>query len=524
MKIDSFIPPELQPTLVFTFPEIQYPPELNVCEELIDKNVERGLGERPAVISGNKKITYRKLLKEVERVSGGLSESGIEKGDRVLIRAKNSPETLISILAVIRCGGIAVPTMHLLREGELEKITGDCEPRMAIIQNGLEKEIENISYEFEEIIEFPNSEKHTSLKDLKSSKEGEVVSTERDEIALLLYTSGTTGTPKGVIHTHESILSAADTFSRYAFSPDENDVFTGHPSMAFAYCFAGLIVYPLRAGAATAPMEDFYPDRTLELIENYKATIFFTVPTAINLILQYETGEHELESLRAVSSAGEKLPPSILKRWMDRFGIPIVENMGTSEILASFISNRIDDIKPGSCGKPVPGYEVRIMDENMREVKRGEIGYLCLRGPAGARYWKRNDEQKKYVKHGWTYTGDLAWMDEDGYVHYVARVDDVIISSGYRITSQEVENVLLEHPEVKEVAVVGVKDEKRGQVPKAFIVLRDGVIPEDTLKEELKDFAKSRLAPYKYPRQIEFVRELPKTPTGKIKRKDLKDK
>ena len=207
---------------------------------------------------------------------------------------------------------------------------------------------------------------------------------------------------------------------------------------------------------------------------------------------------------------------------MDKYGVPIVENIGTSETLASFVSNRINDVKPGSCGKPVPGYEVRIMDEDMKEVKRGEVGYLCVRGPTGARYWKREEEQKKYVKHGWTFTGDLAYMDDDGYVYYVARVDDVIISSGYRITAQEVENVLLEHPAVKEVAVVGVRDEKRGEVPKAFIVLRNGFEPDEKLKDELKEFTRSKLAPYKYPRQIEFVEELPKTPTGKLKRKALK--
>ncbi len=523
MKIDSFIPYELQPTLVFPLPEIQYPPQINVCNELVDRNVERGLGDKPAVISDEGVITYRELQNEISRISGGLIDAGIGEGDRVLIRGMNRPETLISILAVMRCGAIAVPTMHLLREGELEKIAKDCEPKMAIVQSGLEREIERIDYEFREIIQFPESERHSSLKDLRGEKT-RAVSTERDDIALMLYTSGTTGTPKGVIHTHESILSAADTFSRYAFSPDERDIFTGHPSMAFAYCFAGLIVYPLRAGASTAPMEEFHPDRTLDIIEDYQATIFFTVPTAINLILQNETDEHSLESLRAVSSAGEKLPPAILRKWMERFNVPIVENMGTSEILASFISNRVDEIKEGSCGRPVPGYEVRIMDDNMREVKRGEIGYMFVRGPTGARYWKRNEEQKKYVKRGWTYTGDLAWMDEDGHIYYVARVDDVIISSGYRITSQEVENILLEHPAVKEVAVTGVKDEKRGQVPKAFVVLKDEVAPEESLKEELKNFAKSKLAPYKYPRQIEFLKELPKTPTGKIKRRELRNR
>jgi|Deesub1362A_J573_1020465.scaffolds.fasta_scaffold00338_32 2-aminobenzoate-CoA ligase len=526
MKIDDVIPDDARPTLVFTLPHIHYPPCMNVAEKLVDANVKKGKKEKTAIYFENLAITYGELQEMVNRLGNGLKELGISLGDRVLLRSKNRPELIISILAIQKIGAIAVPTMHLFREKELKYILKDSRAKAVIVQDSLIREVRNIESEIEikHVVEFSDSEGSISFGDVDGSKKLDAASTERDDIALILYTSGTTGTPKGVIHTHESIVSSADTFNRYAFKPVESDVYSGHPPIAFAYCYGGLMSYPFRYGATTSLIEDFTPEKMFETLEATRATIFFSVPTALNMMLRVEKAEKEydLSALRAVSSAGEPLPPKILKEWMDRFHVPVVDNLGTTETLASFVSNTVDEIRPGTCGRPVPGYEIRIVDDSFKEVERGTIGRLTVRGPTGARYWFKEEEQRKYVRQGWTYIGDMAWMDDEGYVHYVARVDDIIISSGYRIAAPEVEKVLVEHEAVKEVAVIGVPDETRGQVVKACIVLSDGFEPHEELEKELKNFCKTTLAPYKYPRVIEFVDELPKTPTGKIRRRDLK--
>ncbi|MEK1886860.1 MAG: AMP-binding protein, partial [Phyllobacterium sp.] len=349
----------------------------------------------------------------------------------------------------------------------------------------------------------------------------EAVKTGRDDVALLGFTSGTTGEPKATMHFHRDLLMIADAYAKEVLNVQPDDIFVGSPPLAFTFGLGGLAIFPLRFGAAATLLEQATPPKMIEIIETYKATISFTAPTAYRVMLQAMNEGADLSSLRVAVSAGETLPAPIYEAWMAKTGKPLLDGIGSTEMLHIFISNRLHDSGPGRTGKPVGGYEAIIVDEDMREVPRGEIGGLAVRGPTGCRYMA-DDRQKKYVCNGWNLTGDTFIQDEEGYFHFAARSDDMIISSGYNIAGPEVEAALLAHPDVSECAVIGAPDEARGQIVQAHIVLCAGIAADELTVKRLQDHVKEVIAPYKYPRSIKFVDALPKTATGKIQRFQLR--
>jgi 2-aminobenzoate-CoA ligase len=435
----------------------------------------------------------------------------------------NTPDFIISWLAVLHLGAIVVATVPLLREREMEKILRDAEIKTAIIESGFLADAEKARQRVPELKDILISgERHSGYPHIRellaqTSTGIAVEQTRRDDVALLAYTSGSTGDPKGTIHFHEDILAIADGVARHNMSVRPEDISAGHPTLAFTFGLGGLLVFPFRFGASTVLLDRFTPQLMLQTLKDYKATIAFCAPTCFHMMLDLsEPGE--LPHLRLGVTGGAALPPVIYKRWRERYGSELLEGIGATEMLHMFICNYPGAVKPGSCGTVVKGYEATVVDENLNPLPPGEEGLLAVRGPTGCRYWKKLDRQQEYVKNGWNLTGDVFTYDTDGYFWFRCRRDDIIVSAGYNIAGPEVENVLLEHPAVQEAAVVGVPDPLRGQVVKAFIVLRSRFSGAEKMVEQLQEFVKQELAPYKYPRQIEFVSELPHTPTGKIQR------
>jgi 2-aminobenzoate-CoA ligase len=341
-------------------------------------------------------------------------------------------------------------------------------------------------------------------------------------VALLGFTSGTTGVPKATMHFHRDLLIIADGYAKDVLGVTPDDVFVGSPPLAFTFGLGGLAIFPLRFGAATTLLENASPANMVEIIETYRATISFTAPTAYRAMLTAMDEGADLSSLRLAVSAGETLPAPVFNDWMRRTGKPILDGIGATEMLHIFISNRLDDLAPGSTGKPVGGYEARIVDEDMNELPRGTIGRLAVRGPTGCRYLA-DQRQRTYVRDGWNLTGDSFVQDEAGYFHFAARSDDMIISAGYNIAGPEVEAALLTHADVRECAVIGIQDAERGQIVQAHIVLADGVAADAETAKRLQDYVKATIAPYKYPRSVKFTTALPKTQTGKIQRFELRN-
>jgi len=345
----------------------------------------------------------------------------------------------------------------------------------------------------------------------------EAVRTGRDDVALLGFTSGTTGEPKATMHFHRDLLIIADGYAREVLQVQPDDIFVGSPPLAFTFGLGGLAIFPLRFGATATLLENASPANMIEIIETYRATIAFTAPTAYRVMLSAMDQGADLSSLRLAVSAGETLPAPVFNEWTRKTGKPILDGIGSTELLHIFITNRVDDATPACTGQPVAGYEAKVVDEAMNEKPRGEVGRLAVRGPTGCRYLA-DERQKTYVQDGWNLTGDTFWQDDNGYFHFAARTDDMIISAGYNIAGPEVEAALLSHPDVKECAVIGIPDEERGQVVQAHVVLKDGVVDDATTARRLQDHVKATIAPYKYPRSVKFLDALPKTATGKIQR------
>ena len=527
----DYLPPsDLLPELVFQIPELQYPPQLNACRELLDRNLAEKRGGRPAIFFEDRVLSYDQLSDSVQTVSAALLDLGLAPGDRVLLRFNNRPEFIVAWLAVLRIGGIVVATMPLLRSRELGAIVADCNPVFLFTQENLWEEAA------------PVLAQHPSCKVILcgSPKDGMSAwvdllthpqtcaprDTAADDIAILAYTSGSTGEPKGTIHTHRDILAIADSYARHILSPVPEDVFTGPPTMAFTFGLGGLLVFPLRFGASTSLIERFSPTEMVQLIRDTNATLLFSSASTYNILLKEELPDlaGSCRSLRLCVSAGETLPATVFAAWKEKVGVKILDGIGSTEMLHIFISNRAGHAKPGATGTPVPGYEARIVDAELRELTCGQAGLLAVRGPTGCKYWNRPDRQREYVRGGWNIPGDIFTQDEEGVFVFQCRSDDMIVCGGYNIAGPEVESVLLEHPCVQECAVVASPDSTRGFVPKAFVVLRDGTAASPELATELQSFAKLRLAAYKYPRIVEFVSTLPKTQTGKIRRVELRNR
>jgi 2-aminobenzoate-CoA ligase len=523
---DKLPPPEQWPDLLLG--GCEYPERLNAAVELTDRMVDRGFADHVALIGNGRRRTYKELADWTNRIAHALREEyGVAPGARVLIRSANNPAIVACWLAATKAGAVVVNTMPMLRAGELKQIVDKAEISLALCDTRLMDELVTCAKEsvfLKKVIGFDGTANHDAELDrvaLDKSVRFEAVDTCRDDVALLGFTSGTTGEPKATAHFHRDLLIIADGYAKEVLNVTPEDVFVGSPPLAFTFGLGGLALFPLRFGAAATLLENASPPNMIEIIQKYKATICFTSPTAYRAMLAAMDKGADLSSLRAAVSAGETLPAPVYEAWLAKTGKPMLDGIGSTEMLHIFISNRFGDSRPACTGKPVKGYEAKIVDESMNEVARGMVGSLAVRGPTGCRYLA-DQRQKNYVRDGWNLTGDSFWQDDEGYFHFAARSDDMIISAGYNIAGPEVEAALLSHAEIVECAVIGVADEERGEVVQAHVVLKPGVERSLETAKRLQDHVKATIAPYKYPRSIVFVDALPKTATGKIQRFKLK--
>jgi len=519
-----FPAPELLPQIFYSQPELQYRNRLNCAVELLDRAVGRGWGSRFAVIHETEIWTYAELLARANRLANVLVDTlGLVPGNRVLLRGANQPMLVVCWFAVLKAGGVPVTTSPLLRVRELATIAAKGEIRLALTDSRVADECEEAFAPRGGRVARFHADAAESLEGMMADAPSEFTNrdTSAEDTAILAFTSGTTGRPKATIHTHRDIMAGADCFSKFILEPGADDIFIGSPPLAFTYGLGGLLLFPLRHGAATVMLERCTPHDLLEAIDKYKVSVVFTAPTAYRAMLK-ELVPERVKTLRKCVSAGEALPARTFEEWRERTGINIIDGIGSTEMLHMFISARDAEMRAGSTGKPIPGYEAAVLDDAGNPLPPGEVGHLAVRGCTGCKYLGDAEQQRKYVRDGWNLTGDSYRMDADGYYWYQARTDDMIISSGYNISGVEVEHVLLDHKKVAECAVVGVPDEDRGQLVKAFVVPASGVHGCDELKKELQDWVKSQIAPYKYPRAVEFVSALPKTTTGKLQRFQLR--
>ena len=512
----------LQPD--FLLDKFNYPHFLNIAEELTDAMVKKGFGDNIALIGNGRRRTYKELTDWTNRLANTLIDDyGVKPGNRILIRSANNPAMVACWLAATKVGAVVVNTMPMLRSLELEKIINKAEITHALCDSRLLSELESciVTNKFlKHLIPFDGSANHASDLDeaaLEKSVKFEAIKTGRDDVALLGFTSGTTGDPKATMHFHRDLLIIADGYAKEVLEVSEKDIFVGSPPLAFTFGLGGLAIFPLRFGATATLLEDASPPNMIEIIKKYKATVCFTAPTAYNVMLKAMDEGVDLSSLRAAVSAGETLPAPIYKDWLKKTGKPMLDGIGATELLHIFISNRFDDHKESCTGKPVMGYQAKIVDDDMKEVKQGQVGRLAVKGPTGCRYLS-DERQSQYVIDGWNITGDSFYKDKEGYFHFAARNDDMIITSGYNVAGPEVEETLLSHPAVFECAVVACPDKDRGSIVQAHIVLNEQFIGNDFIIKELQDHVKNTIAPYKYPRSIIFKKFLPKTKTGKIQR------
>lgn len=529
--VDTFsrdnLPPEnLWPD--FLLDGFEYPERLNAGVELTDGMVAKGFGDHTALIGNGRRRTYKELADWTNRLANVLVEDlGVKPGNRVLIRSANNPAMVACWLAATKAGAVVVNTMPMLRAGELTKYVEKAEIQFALCDTRLMEEMELCAKDspfLKRVVGFDGTSNHDAELDrlaLEKSVRFEAVPTGRDDVALLGFTSGSTGTPKATMHFHRDLLIIADGYAKEVLGVTPEDIFIGSPPLAFTFGLGGLAIFPLRFGAAATLLESATPQNMIEIIEKYRATVCFTAPTAYRVMLQAMEDGADLSSLRAAVSAGETLPAPVYDAWQAKTGKPMLDGIGATEMLHIFISNRFTDHRPACTGKPVTGYEAKVIGEDGNEVPKGTVGRLAVRGPTGCRYLN-DDRQKNYVMNGWNVTGDSFSEDEDGYFHFAARNDDMIISAGYNIAGPEVEAALLAHPAVAECAVIGAPDDARGHIVQAHVVLAEGYEPDEKTTEELQAHVKAKIAPYKYPRSIVFTDALPKTETGKIQRFKLK--
>lgn len=497
----------------------RYPDRLNCGVELLDATVARLGADRPAVRDGGGGVwSYRELTARVNRIARTLTEDlGVVPGNRVLLRGPTTPWLAACWLAVMKAGAVAVTVLAAQRPHELATICELARVRHALCDARSVDDLVKAGVPALAITPFGGGDGGDLLRlAAKKSIAYAPVETSADDVALIAFTSGTTGRPKGCIHFHRDVLAMADTFSAHVLRPRPDDVFAGSPPLGFTFGLGGLLVFPLRAGAQTLLADWGGPRRLLADIERHRVSVLFTAPTAYRAMLG-ELGAYDVSSLRRCVSAGEHLPAALWHDWQRATGLRVINGIGATEMLHIFISAADEAARPGTTGLPVPGYEARVIDAEGRPLPDDEPGLLAVRGPTGCRYLS-DERQRDYVRDGWNLTGDTYFRDGDGYFHYVARADDMIISAGYNIAGPEVEEALLRHPDVLEAAVVGRPDSRRGEVVVAHVVLRAGVPRTEETVAELREFTKKEIVPYKCPREIEFLDALPRTPTGKLQR------
>ncbi|HBN30023.1 MAG TPA: 2-aminobenzoate-CoA ligase [Rhodobacteraceae bacterium] len=513
----------------FLLEDFPYPDYLNIGVALTDAMVEKGFGDNTALIGNGRQRTYKELADWTNKMAHALVEDyGVRPGNRVLIRSANNPAMVACWLAATKAGAVVVNTMPMLRAGELGQIIDIAEVEFALCDSRMMDEIVacgKTSKFLKTIVSFDGTANHDAELDrmaLSKSVKFQAVRTGRDDVALLGFTSGTTGKPKATMHFHRDMLIIADGYASEVLGVTHDDIFVGSPPLAFTFGLGGLAVFPLRFGATATLLETASPPNMIEIIEKYKATICFTAPTAYRVMMRAMDDGADLSSLRCAVSAGETLPAPVYDEWLAKTGKPMLDGIGATEMLHIFISNRFEDSKAACTGKPVAGYEARIVDEDMNDLPDGEPGRLAVRGPTGCRYLN-DDRQKIYVRDGWNITGGTFIRDSNGFYHFAARNDDMIVSAGYNIAGPEVEAALLSHPFVVECGVVGAADPDRGFIVQAHVVLETGVPPNEATVKALQDHVKAKIAPFKYPRSVVFIDALPKTQTGKVQRFRLKE-
>jgi 2-aminobenzoate-CoA ligase len=521
---DNLPPAGLWPDFLFTLPELQYPERLNAAAELLDVTAEKLGGGRPCLLAGDGTTwSYDDVVRISNQVAWVLAdELGVVPGNRVLLRGPNNPWLAACWLGVLKAGAVAVTTMSLLRSGELATICEASRPTVALCDHRFTEDLVAAGVPGLQIVSYGGAGPEDLMARVEPMPRNfSAVDTAADDVAMIAFTSGTTGRPKAAMHFHRDLLAIADTFSAHVLKPRADDIFTGTPPLAFTYGLGGLLVFPLRAGASTLLLEKATPAELADHIAAHGVTVLSTAPTAFRAMLAAGKAD-QLRGLRRPVSAGEHLSAPVWQAFYDATGVEIIDGIGSTEMLHIFISSADDELRPGSTGRAVPGYEAAILDAEGKPVPDGTPGRLAVKGPTGCTYLA-DDRQRTYVQDGWNFTGDTYLRDADGYFWYQARSDDMIISGGYNIAGPEIEETLLGHPDVAECGVVGVADEARGQIVKAFVVLRDGASGGDAKVAELQEFVKQRIAPYKYPRAVEFVAALPRTNTGKLQRYRLRD-
>lgn len=518
--LDRLPPPHLLPAFI-NLERLNYPARLNATTEFVDRHVREGRGGRLAVRGPGVHWRYEDLARIIDRLANVLVDQlGLVPGNRVLLRSANTPTMVALYMAVIKAGGIVVATMPLLRAKELVQIIDKAEITLAFADETLLAELARAAEGnafLERVVTWSGNLGGELGQLLEGAKDTfEAVDTCSDDPCLLGFTSGTTGLPKATIHYHRDLLTICDSYAREVLRPDPDDSFIGSPPLAFTFGLGGLVLFPFRVGASTVLPAKTAPDDLARAIAEYRPTICFTAPTAYRAILA-RIGEYDLSSLRKCVSAGEALPLPTFNAWKEATGLTLLDGIGATELLHIFIAAPEEAVRPGATGKPVPGYEAQVVDDAGNPVPDGTPGRLAVRGPTGCRYLD-DPRQTVYVENGWNITGDTYVRDGDGYFWYKARSDDMIVSAGYNIGGPEVETSLLAHEAVLECGVVAAPDPERGNIVKAYVVLREGFTGDDALRKALQDHVKRDLAPYKYPRAIAFVDELPKTQSGKLQR------
>jgi 2-aminobenzoate-CoA ligase len=534
----EYLPPrEFWPKRIYTLPEFAtYAQRFNPTEELLGKAVAAGRGDRTAVLFEDQRITYGQLLTQANKLANALRDLGVQEGDRVILRTPNIPPALVANFAILKLGAVCLPTSPLFSRHEIAHVANDSEAVAIIVSAALLGEVEGARENFQtvkHIIAVGGDAAEVKAKGFLPY--GELVQSgnpnidpvlrKREDVGLLMYTSGTTGRPKGTVHFVEELLIVPDGFGKYGWRVTENDVVGGSAPLAFGAGYSSYATIPFRFGAAASLIAKFDPEKMFDTIQKHKISILTLAPTAYRKMLQVPDAKtkFDLSSLRVCTGGGESLTAPTYHAWKEKFGLEIFEGLGTTEMMYVFASNVVSrKAKPGSFGQAVPGYELKVIDEEDKEAKAGTIGHFVACGPTGTIYWRDPDKQRHAItREGWNRAGDFVSVDEDGYFWFVSREDDIIKSSGYRIGPEEIEVTLATHPAVADVGVIGVPDEVRGQIAKAFVVLKPG---QTLSPEELLAFCKGKIATYKLPREIVIVNELPRTPTGKLLRRVLKQK